>query len=122
VKRAITTAASLDAAQDSDNIIRTKTTAMPNVDIPQGMDTRGSLRRQDTMGDAPAQTRSERVLKQPIKPPLSEGHTSGSGEGRMEHQFELMANVPITPYDSPLLRGLICEKSHIFCISKMTFK
>ncbi|GKE66267.1 hypothetical protein Tco_1520428, partial [Tanacetum coccineum] len=48
---------------------------------------------------------SERVLKQPIKPPLSEGHTSGSEEGRMEHQFELMANVPITPYDSPLSGG-----------------
>ncbi|GJZ51248.1 hypothetical protein Tco_0605763 [Tanacetum coccineum] len=105
VERAITTAASLDAAQDSDNIIRTQTTAMPNVDIPQGMDTGGSPRRQDTMGGAPAQTRSERVLEQPIEPPLSEGHTSGSGEGRMEHQFELTANVPITPYDSPLPGG-----------------
>ncbi|GJZ11411.1 hypothetical protein Tco_0546170 [Tanacetum coccineum] len=69
VERAITTAASLDAAQDSDNIIRTQTTAMPNVDIPQ------------------------------------EGHTSRSGEGRMEHQFELTANVPITPHDSPLPGG-----------------
>ncbi|GKC35858.1 hypothetical protein Tco_1048242 [Tanacetum coccineum] len=85
VERAITTAASLDAAHDSDNIIRTQTTAMPNVDIPQGMDTSGSPRRQDTMGDAPAQTRSDRVLEQPIEPPLSEGHTSRSGEGRMEH-------------------------------------
>ncbi|GKB62229.1 putative ribonuclease H-like domain-containing protein [Tanacetum coccineum] len=63
VERAITTAASLDAAQDSDNIIRTQTTAMPNVDIPQGMDTGGSPRRQDTIGGAPAQTRSERVLE-----------------------------------------------------------
>ncbi|GJU12752.1 putative ribonuclease H-like domain-containing protein [Tanacetum coccineum] len=50
VERAITTAASLDAAQDS-----------------------GSLRHQDTMGGAPAQTRSEIVLEQPIEPPLSEG-------------------------------------------------
>ncbi|GJT24057.1 hypothetical protein Tco_0893994 [Tanacetum coccineum] len=57
------------------------------------MDTGGSPRRQDTMGGAPAQTRSERVLEQPIEPPLSEGHTSGSGEGSMEHQFELTANV-----------------------------
>ncbi|GJZ72358.1 putative ribonuclease H-like domain-containing protein [Tanacetum coccineum] len=48
---------------------------------------------------------SERVLEKPIKPPLSEGNTSGSGEGRMEHQFELMSNVPITPYDSPLPGG-----------------
>ncbi|GKD68896.1 hypothetical protein Tco_1322986, partial [Tanacetum coccineum] len=38
-------------------------------------------------------TRSERVIEQPVEPPLSEGHTSGSGEGRMEYQFELMANV-----------------------------
>ncbi|GKF67352.1 hypothetical protein Tco_0197031, partial [Tanacetum coccineum] len=50
VERAIITAASLDAAQDGDNIIRTQTTAMPNVDIPQGMDTGGSPMRQDTMG------------------------------------------------------------------------
>ncbi|GJR94973.1 putative ribonuclease H-like domain-containing protein [Tanacetum coccineum] len=67
VERAITNqllAASLDAAHDSDNIIRTQTT-----------------------------TRSERVLEQPIEPPLSKGHTSGSGEGSMEHQFELTANV-----------------------------
>ncbi|GKA80224.1 hypothetical protein Tco_0786820 [Tanacetum coccineum] len=35
----------------------------------------------------------------------SEGHTSGSGEGRMEHQFELTANVPITPHDLPLPGG-----------------
>ncbi|GJT72396.1 putative ribonuclease H-like domain-containing protein [Tanacetum coccineum] len=73
VERAITTAASIDAAQDSDNIIRTQTTAIPNIDILQGMDT--------------------------------EGHTSRSGEDRMEHQFELTATVPITPYDSPLPGG-----------------
>ncbi|GKA40539.1 hypothetical protein Tco_0733132 [Tanacetum coccineum] len=64
-----------------------------------------SPRRQDTIGGAPAQTRSERVLEKPNEPPLSEGHTSGSGEGRMEHQFELTANVPITPHDSPLPGG-----------------
>ncbi|GKG58007.1 hypothetical protein Tco_0589618, partial [Tanacetum coccineum] len=57
---------------------------MPNVDIPQGMDTRGSLRRQETIGGAPVQTRSERVLEKPNEPPLPEGHTSGSGESRME--------------------------------------
>ncbi|GJV42993.1 hypothetical protein Tco_1427529 [Tanacetum coccineum] len=69
VERAITTAASLDAAHDSDK------------------------------------TRSERVLEKPNEPPLSEGHSSGSREGRMKHQFELIANVPITPYDSPLPGG-----------------
>ncbi|GJW08449.1 putative ribonuclease H-like domain-containing protein [Tanacetum coccineum] len=36
---------------------------------------------------------SERVLEKPNEPPLLEGHTSGSGEGSMEHQFELTANV-----------------------------
>ncbi|GKE42663.1 hypothetical protein Tco_1469947, partial [Tanacetum coccineum] len=90
VERAITTIASLDAAHDSDNIIRTQTMAMPNVDIPQGMDTGGSPRRQETMGGSLAQTRSERVLQKPNEPPLPEGHTSRSGEGRMAHTFELM--------------------------------
>ncbi|GJT50947.1 GDP-fucose protein O-fucosyltransferase [Tanacetum coccineum] len=84
VERAITTDASLDAEQDNDNIIRTQTTAIPNVDIPQGIDTGGSPRRQDTIG---------------------EGHTSGSGEGRMKHTFELTENVPPTPHDSPLIGG-----------------
>ncbi|GKD25759.1 hypothetical protein Tco_1231973, partial [Tanacetum coccineum] len=84
---------------------RTQTTAMPNVDIPQGMDTGGSPRCQDTMGDALAQTRSERVLEKHNEPPLSEGHTSGSREGSMEYHFELTDNVPPTPPDSPFLGG-----------------
>ncbi|GKE75700.1 hypothetical protein Tco_1537741, partial [Tanacetum coccineum] len=50
-------------------------------------------------------TRSERVLEQPSEPPLSEGHTSGSGEGSMEHIFELTDNVPPIPHDSPLTGG-----------------
>ncbi|GJZ88907.1 hypothetical protein Tco_0660689 [Tanacetum coccineum] len=96
---------SLVAAHDSDNIIRTQTTTMPNVDIPQGMDTGGSPRHQETIGGALAQTRSKRVLKQPNEPPLPEGHTSRSGEGRMAHTFELMDIVPPIPHDSPLLGG-----------------
>ncbi|GJR02471.1 putative ribonuclease H-like domain-containing protein [Tanacetum coccineum] len=107
VERAITTDASLDAVHDSDNIFKTQSTAMPNVDIPQGIDTSGSPRCQDTMGGTPAQTRFERVLKQPNEPPLLEGHISRSGEGRMEHTFELMESVPPTPYDSPLPGGHI---------------
>ncbi|GJS82885.1 hypothetical protein Tco_0749426 [Tanacetum coccineum] len=82
VERAITTAASLVAAQDS-----------------------GSLRHQETMGGALAQTRSERVLEKPNEPPLLKGHTSGSREGSMEHNFELMDIVPPTPHDSPLSGG-----------------
>nr|GEU60175.1 retrovirus-related Pol polyprotein from transposon TNT 1-94 [Tanacetum cinerariifolium] len=57
VERAIPTDASLKATQASDNILKTQTTAMPNVDIPQGMDTGGSPRRQETMGGTFAQTR-----------------------------------------------------------------
>ncbi|GJW42270.1 hypothetical protein Tco_0071069 [Tanacetum coccineum] len=64
-----------------------------------------SLRRQETMGGAPAHTRSKRVLEIPNEPPLPRGHTSRSGEGSMEHAFELTDNVPNTPYDSPLSRG-----------------
>ncbi|GKF23731.1 hypothetical protein Tco_0076053, partial [Tanacetum coccineum] len=66
-----------------------------------GMDTGGSPRRQETMEGAPAQTRSERVLKQPNELPLPEGHTSGSGEDRMAHTFKLMDIVPPTPHDLP---------------------
>ncbi|GKB17608.1 hypothetical protein Tco_0851531 [Tanacetum coccineum] len=80
VERAITTDASLVVALDSDNIIRTQTTTMPNVGIPLGMDTGGSPRRQETIGGAPAHT-------------------------RMEHTFELMDIVPPTPHDSPLPGG-----------------
>ncbi|GJV75833.1 hypothetical protein Tco_1507417 [Tanacetum coccineum] len=50
VERAITIDASLVVAQDSDNLIRTQTTAMPNVDIPQGVDTGGSPKRKETIG------------------------------------------------------------------------
>ncbi|GJR10310.1 uncharacterized mitochondrial protein-like protein [Tanacetum coccineum] len=105
MEKAITTDASLVVAQDSDNIIRSQTTAMPNVDIPQGMNTGGSPRHQKTMRGALAQTRSEKVLEKPNETPLPEGHTFGSGEGSMEHTFELMDTVPPTPHDSPLTGG-----------------
>nr|GEX80453.1 hypothetical protein [Tanacetum cinerariifolium] len=73
----------------------------------KGMDTGGNPRRQKTMGGTPAQTRSESVLEQPNEPPLLEGHTSRSKEGRMEHTFELTDTVPPTRPDSPLtgMRG-----------------
>ncbi|GJX80003.1 hypothetical protein Tco_0328152 [Tanacetum coccineum] len=105
VERAITTDASLDAAHASDNIFKTQSTTMLNVDIPQGIDTGGSPKHKETIGGTPAQTRSERVLEQPNEPPLSKGHTSRSGEGRMEQTFKLTDNVPSTLHDSPLLVG-----------------
>ncbi|GJY68453.1 hypothetical protein Tco_0471435 [Tanacetum coccineum] len=76
-----------------------KDTELPQTSVPidhgadEGKDTGGSLRRQETMGGTPAQTRSERVLEQPNEPPLLEGHTSGSREGSMEPNFKLIDNV-----------------------------
>ncbi|GKC84062.1 uncharacterized mitochondrial protein-like protein [Tanacetum coccineum] len=84
VERAITTDASLDAAQDSDNITKTQSTVTLNEPHPQGEGSGSGPWRQETIRGAPAQTRFERVL---------------------EHQFELTANVPITPHDSPLPGG-----------------
>ncbi|GJU36963.1 hypothetical protein Tco_1185317 [Tanacetum coccineum] len=78
VEKAITTGASLGAAQDSDNITKTQSTT--------------------TLNEPHTQREG------------SEGHTSGSREGMMEHQFELTANVPITPHDSPLSGVLDLEK------------
>nr|GFB00159.1 hypothetical protein [Tanacetum cinerariifolium] len=84
---------------------------MPNVDIPQGINTGGSPRRQETIGGTFAQTRSKSVLEQPNEPPLTKGHTSRSEEGRMEHTVELMDTVPPTPHDSPLTGELAKETS-----------
>ncbi|GKD82886.1 ribonuclease H-like domain-containing protein [Tanacetum coccineum] len=50
----------------------------------------GSPRRQDTMGGAPAQTRSERVLEKPNEPPLSECSTSREAEEESTMAFELI--------------------------------
>nr|GEV54219.1 hypothetical protein [Tanacetum cinerariifolium] len=73
VERAITTDASLEAAQASDNILKTQTTAMANVDIPLGMDTSGGPRRQETMGD--------NVPPTPYDSPRTGGYMPGSDEG-----------------------------------------
>nr|GEX08489.1 hypothetical protein [Tanacetum cinerariifolium] len=83
VERAITTDASLEAAQDNIG---------------------GSPRLQETMGGTSAQTRSGRVLAHPNEPPLLEGHTSRNEEGRLEENIKLTDTVPI-PHDSPLTEG-----------------
>nr|GEU59453.1 hypothetical protein [Tanacetum cinerariifolium] len=43
----------------------------------------------------------------PYEPTLSEGHTSRSREGRMEHTVELTNTVPPIPHDSPLTGSYI---------------
>ncbi|GJZ32699.1 putative ribonuclease H-like domain-containing protein [Tanacetum coccineum] len=58
--------------------------------------------RQETIGGMQAQTRSEGVSNLFSDPPLSGGHTLGSGKESMEHQIKLIDNVPNTPHDSPI--------------------
>ncbi|GKA99110.1 hypothetical protein Tco_0827047 [Tanacetum coccineum] len=85
VERAATTTASLDADQDSGNIIRTQSMATHNEPISQGTSLGSGPRRQDTIfGDIPAQTRFERLSKQSNYPPLSRVNTLGSGEDSMK--------------------------------------
>ncbi|GKA23847.1 putative ribonuclease H-like domain-containing protein [Tanacetum coccineum] len=58
MERSATTVASLDAKQDSGNIIKTQSIATLNEPIPQGTGSGSGPRRQDTiLGDSPAQTR-----------------------------------------------------------------
>ncbi|GJW47251.1 hypothetical protein Tco_0078897 [Tanacetum coccineum] len=102
VVRAATTASSLEAEQESGNITKTQPTTTLNEPSPQGTGSGSGPWRQDTMGGMQAQTRSEGVPNLSSDPPLSGGHTLGSGEDSMEHQFELTDNVPHSPHDSPL--------------------
>ncbi|GJR54971.1 hypothetical protein Tco_1405492 [Tanacetum coccineum] len=77
---AATTAASLDAEQDSGNILKTQSTTIPN-------------------------TRSKRVPTPSYDSPLLRGNTMGSDEERLEHQDDLTDFVPPTTHDSRLLGG-----------------
>ncbi|GJW11761.1 hypothetical protein Tco_1577588 [Tanacetum coccineum] len=81
MERVVTTAASLDAEQDSGNIIRTQSMATLNEPIPLGTGSGSGPRRQDTiLGDWPAQTRFKRLSKQSNDSPLSGVNTPGSKE------------------------------------------
>ncbi|GKB48845.1 hypothetical protein Tco_0899598, partial [Tanacetum coccineum] len=104
VERAATTAASLDAEQDSGNILKTQSMAIPNVPLSQEIGTGGGPRCQKAMGGTIAQTRSERVPTSSYDSPLLRGNTLGSYEERLE-QHELTDDVPPTPHDSPLSGG-----------------
>ncbi|GJY97740.1 hypothetical protein Tco_0514650 [Tanacetum coccineum] len=106
VKRAATTAASLNAKQASGNINRTQSTTMPNVPLPQGISAGGSPRCQEVMGGFIAQTRPERVPTQSNDPLLSRGHTLRSGEDSIELIKEL-----IETYTKLSERVLALEKS-----------
>ncbi|GKC89354.1 hypothetical protein Tco_1150003 [Tanacetum coccineum] len=104
VERDATTAASLDVEQDNGNIIKTQSTAIPNVPLSQEIGTGGSPRFQEAMGGIIAQTRSERIPTSSCDSPLLGGNTPRSDEERLK-QHELMDNVPPTPHDLPLSGG-----------------
>ncbi|GJU62439.1 hypothetical protein Tco_1244274 [Tanacetum coccineum] len=80
VERVATTAANLDAEQDNGNILKTQSTAIPNVPLSQGIYTGGGnipgsdeerLEQDDLMNF---------ILPTPHDSPLSGGHTPGSDE------------------------------------------
>ncbi|GJZ35010.1 hypothetical protein Tco_0580827 [Tanacetum coccineum] len=57
---------------------------MPNVPLPKGIGLGGRPKRQETMGDRPAQTRFESLSKQSNEPPLSRVNTLRSEEDRLK--------------------------------------
>ncbi|GJR53198.1 hypothetical protein Tco_1403719 [Tanacetum coccineum] len=63
LERAATTPTSLDAEQDKGNINKTQSKATPNEPSSPGTSSGGGPRRQETIGDTIAQTRSENVSK-----------------------------------------------------------
>ncbi|GKC89831.1 hypothetical protein Tco_1150480 [Tanacetum coccineum] len=69
--RAATTASSLEAEQDNGNINKTQSKATPNEPSSLGTSSGGGPRRQETMGDTIAQTRSENVSKHSNDPLLA---------------------------------------------------
>ncbi|GJV26239.1 putative ribonuclease H-like domain-containing protein [Tanacetum coccineum] len=84
MERAATNAASLYVEQDSGNINRTQSTAIPNIPFPQGISSGGSPRFQESMGDTIAQTRSEMVSTPSYDSLLLGVNTRGSDEKRIE--------------------------------------
>ncbi|GJV32116.1 hypothetical protein Tco_1392516 [Tanacetum coccineum] len=87
--RVATTATGLDAKQDSCNIDKTQSKATPNEPSSIGTSLGGCPKRQDTMRDTIAQTRSENVSKYSSDLLLARGNTLRSGEDRLKLQ-ELM--------------------------------
>ncbi|GJZ49957.1 hypothetical protein Tco_0604147 [Tanacetum coccineum] len=99
--RAATTASSLEAEQDSGNIIKTRSKATPNEAGSQGTSSGGGPRCQETMGDTIAQTRSENVSKLSNDPLLARGNTLQSGEDslKLNELMELCTNLQIRVLD-----------------------
>ncbi|GKA68996.1 hypothetical protein Tco_0775060 [Tanacetum coccineum] len=86
---AATTASGLDAEQDRGNKNKTQYKETPNELSSLGTSSGGGPKRQETMGDTIAQTRSENVSKSSNDPLLARGNILQSGEDRLKLQ-ELM--------------------------------
>ncbi|GKD83023.1 hypothetical protein Tco_1349862 [Tanacetum coccineum] len=82
--RAVTTASSLEAEQDSGNITKTQSKATPNESGSQGTNSGGGPRCQETMGDTTAQTRFESVSKLFNDSLLARGNTLRSDEDSLK--------------------------------------
>ncbi|GJY05992.1 hypothetical protein Tco_0371932 [Tanacetum coccineum] len=93
--RAATTASSLEAEQDSGNIIKTRSKATPNEPSSLGTSSGSSPRCQETTGDTIAQTRFENVSKLSNDPLLARGNTLRSGEDslKLNELMELCTNL-----------------------------
>ncbi|GJU81051.1 hypothetical protein Tco_1283416 [Tanacetum coccineum] len=90
LERVATTATGLDAEQDRGNINKTQSKATLNEPSSLGTSSGSGPRRQETIGDTIAQTRSENVSKLSNDPLLARGNTLQSGEDRLKLE-ELMA-------------------------------
>nr|GEX36340.1 hypothetical protein [Tanacetum cinerariifolium] len=95
LERATTTGTSLDVEQDRGNISKTQSKATPNEPSSPGTSSGGGLRRQDTIRDTVAQTRSENVSKQSNDPLLLRVNTLGSGEDilKLNELMEICTNL-----------------------------
>ncbi|GJU70200.1 ribonuclease H-like domain-containing protein [Tanacetum coccineum] len=82
--RVVTTACSLEAEQDSGNIIKTRSKATPNEAGSHRTTSGGGPRSQETMGDIIAQTRFKNVSKLSNDPLVVRGNTLQSGEDSLK--------------------------------------
>nr|GEW67786.1 hypothetical protein [Tanacetum cinerariifolium] len=72
LRRATTTASSLEAEQDSGNISKTQTKATPSGPISLRISSEGGLGCHVTIGGSPVQAKHERLSNLPNEPPLRE--------------------------------------------------
>ncbi|GJT50129.1 hypothetical protein Tco_0976286 [Tanacetum coccineum] len=88
LKRAATTATSLDAKQDRGNINKTQSKATPNEPSSLGTSSGGGPKPQETIGDTIVQTRSENISKHSNDPLLIREHKDYSSSGDYKFKTE----------------------------------